>query len=55
MLTLDADLEVARVLEELVLKELLVERREPHDGEGSEENVVELVEPRVVERLPAKG
>ena len=55
MLTLDADLEVARVLKQLVLEELLVECREPHDGEGSEEDVVELVEPRVVERLPAEG
>jgi hypothetical protein len=54
-LTLDADLEVARVLEKLILKELLVEGRVPHDREGCEENVVELVQPGVVQRLTSEG
>jgi hypothetical protein len=46
---------VLRVFKQLVLGVLLVEKGEPHDGEGSEGDVVQLVEPSLIERLASKA
>jgi hypothetical protein len=46
---------VLGVAQELLLEVLLVEEGEPHDGEGREEDVVKLVEPLLVQRLPPEG